>query len=89
MRKFLIFFIGIYQKTLSPDHGVLRFMFPFGICRYTPTCSEYAKEAVHVHGPLKGIMLFVKRILRCHPFNEGGYDPVPDLFAKLKTRQNS
>jgi hypothetical protein len=86
MRKFLIFFIGIYQKTLSPDHGVLRFMFPFGVCRYTPTCSEYAKEAVHVHGSFGGLALALKRILRCHPFNEGGYDPVPNLSTKLKAK---
>jgi len=86
MRKVLIFFINIYQKTLSLDHGVLRFMFPFGVCRYTPTCSEYAKEAIHIHGSSKGLVLAIKRILRCHPFNKGGYDPVPNLSTKFKTK---
>jgi len=86
MKKFLIFFISIYQKTVSPDHSVLRFMFPSGVCRYTPTCSEYAKEAICVHGSSGGLALAAKRILRCHPFNEGGYDPVPSLSTKLRTK---
>ncbi|MDP4204302.1 MAG: membrane protein insertion efficiency factor YidD [Bacteroidota bacterium] len=46
-------------------------------CRYTPTCSQYAVEAVRKHGPLKGMVLAVKRILRCHPWGGHGYDPVP------------
>ncbi len=46
-------------------------------CRFYPTCSEYAMEAVQVHGSAKGSWYAVKRILRCHPFNKGGYDPVP------------
>ncbi|WP_428048490.1 membrane protein insertion efficiency factor YidD [Candidatus Avelusimicrobium caledoniensis] len=50
---------------------------PRGVCRFTPTCSQYAKEAVAKHGALKGIYLAAKRLLKCHPFHEGGYDPVP------------
>ena len=46
-------------------------------CRYTPTCSQYAIEAVKKHGPFKGGYLAIKRILRCHPFGGSGYDPVP------------
>lgn len=46
-------------------------------CRFTPTCSEYAIEAVKKHGPLKGMWLAIKRILRCHPWGGQGYDPVP------------
>ena len=46
-------------------------------CRYTPTCSEYAMQAVEKYGAVKGGWLAAKRILRCHPFHEGGYDPVP------------
>ncbi len=46
-------------------------------CRYTPTCSEYALEALRIHGPLRGSILAIKRILRCHPWGGSGYDPVP------------
>ena len=46
-------------------------------CRYVPTCSEYAMEAIKKHGPLKGLYLSVRRILRCHPWGGSGYDPVP------------
>ncbi|MCH5328655.1 MAG: membrane protein insertion efficiency factor YidD [Coprobacter sp.] len=46
-------------------------------CRYTPTCSEYAIQAIRKHGPFKGTRLAVKRILRCHPWGGSGYDPVP------------
>ena len=48
-------------------------------CRFIPTCSQYALDAIDIHGPLKGTWLSTKRICRCHPFCEGGYDPVPKL----------
>ena len=69
MKKILILLIRFYQKFISP-------MFP-AKCRYYPTCSQYTLEAVKEHGAIKGTYLGIKRILKCHPFHEGGYDPVP------------
>lgn len=50
---------------------------PKGVCRFTPTCSQYAKQAISKHGVLKGSFLSARRVLKCHPFHAGGYDPVP------------
>ncbi|MGP1445265.1 membrane protein insertion efficiency factor YidD [Treponema sp.] len=61
--------VKIYQTCVSP-------LFP-PCCRYYPTCSHYALESLRKYGPFKGSYLAVKRIFRCHPFHEGGYDPVP------------
>ncbi len=61
--------IRFYQKFISP-------MFPPS-CRFTPTCSHYTYEAINKYGVIKGGWLGAKRIARCHPFNPGGYDPVP------------
>lgn len=68
--KLLCFFIRFYQVCISP--------LSYGCCRFTPTCSQYALEAIKKHGPVKGLYLAVKRILRCNPFSKGGDDPVPD-----------
>lgn len=65
----LLLLIRAYQVTLSPFLG--------GHCRYEPTCSVYALQAVKEHGPWRGSILALKRLLRCHPFVKGGYDPVP------------
>lgn len=67
--------IRIYQRLISP-------LFP-PCCRYTPTCSQYAVEALRKHGPLRGLWLATRRILRCHPWGGSGYDPVPDEFHFL------
>lgn len=53
------------------------FLGPRGVCRFSPTCSVYAKEAISKHGVFKGGYLAAKRVLKCHPFHPGGYDPVP------------
>jgi len=71
MRHLLAGFIRLYQLTLG---GVLG-----GQCRFYPTCSEYARQAVLRHGALKGGWLALRRVLRCHPLHPGGYDPVPEM----------
>ncbi|MBI4830322.1 MAG: membrane protein insertion efficiency factor YidD [Candidatus Lindowbacteria bacterium] len=69
MRRLLAFFIKVYKLFVSP-------LLP-PACRFYPTCSEYALEAITKHGALKGSYLALRRILRCHPLCEGGWDPVP------------
>lgn len=70
MKKILLFLIRVYQKGISPA-------FP-GCCRFRPTCSAYAYEAINKYGALKGGWLALKRLCRCHPFYHGDwYDPVP------------
>ncbi|MBI4133618.1 membrane protein insertion efficiency factor YidD [Candidatus Uhrbacteria bacterium] len=68
--------IWLYQRTFSLDHGPLRIFFPYGFCRYQPTCSDYAKEALRRRGFFVGMWLALARILRCHPWARGGSDPV-------------
>jgi uncharacterized protein len=75
-RYVLIKIIKIYQKTLSFDHGVFSCLFPYGYCRFKPTCSEYAIDAVEKYGVAKGGLLSAWRIIRCNPWNKGGWDPV-------------
>ena len=69
MKKPLIALIRFYQGAISPSKKPC--------CRFYPTCSQYALEAVTKYGAAKGSYLAVRRILRCNPFHEGGYDPVP------------
>ena len=69
MKRLALQLIRLYQLTLS------QVMLPS--CRFAPSCSQYTYEAISKHGFLKGIMLGVRRLARCHPFRAGGYDPVP------------
>lgn len=75
-KHYVIKMLKIYQKTLSFDHGFMKNFFPGGWCRYTPTCSEYAIQAVAKYGIIKGGLKAVWRVLRCNPFSKGGHDPV-------------
>ena len=69
MKDILIKLIQFYRKHISPQLP--------DMCRYYPTCSQYALEALEKYGAVKGSYLAIRRILRCHPFHKGGYDPVP------------
>ncbi len=73
MKKVFLFLINIYQKTLSPFFASALHI----RCKFNPTCSEYTKQAIEKYGALKGSFLGIKRIIRCNPWNDGGYDPVP------------
>ncbi|RLC36378.1 membrane protein insertion efficiency factor YidD [Candidatus Falkowbacteria bacterium] len=75
-RYLVIQIIKIYQKTISFDHGFLKNKYPFGYCRFKPTCSEYAIEAIEKYGIIKGGGKAIWRVLRCNPWNKGGYDPL-------------
>ena len=69
MGRFFIWLISIYQRLISPLLGPS--------CRFHPTCSEYAKEALKSHGLVTGIWLTIKRLSKCHPLGGSGFDPVP------------
>jgi putative membrane protein insertion efficiency factor len=73
MRRLLVAPIRLYQRFVSP-------LLPQR-CKYYPTCSQYAVEAIHVHGPLRGLCMAGWRLLRCNPFSNGGLDPVPPRHA--------
>lgn len=76
MIQLLVATIRLYQATLSPDHGWLRFLYPHGYCQYYPSCSAYAREAITTHR-YRGVLWAVWRVLRCNPWSKGGIDKVP------------
>ncbi|MBQ2296048.1 MAG: membrane protein insertion efficiency factor YidD [Clostridia bacterium] len=76
MKKILIKLVRFYQKHISAAKGPC--------CRYIPTCSNYAIEALEIHGAIKGSLLTIYRILRCNPLFKGGYDPVPPKKERKK-----
>ncbi|WP_448520240.1 membrane protein insertion efficiency factor YidD [Rhodoflexus sp.] len=69
LKRFVIFLLRIYQAAISP-------LYPAS-CRFVPTCSEYMVQAVEKHGIIKGFLLGLRRIGRCHPWGGSGYDPIP------------
>jgi uncharacterized protein len=69
MRRLAVGLIGFYQRLISPLLGPA--------CRYEPTCSVYTSQAIERYGVLRGSWMGIRRISRCHPFHQGGYDPVP------------
>jgi len=75
MKRILLALIHFYQKYISP-------LKRSGTCKYIPTCSEYAAQAIEKHGALKGSILAAWRILRCNPFSAGGIDPVPEVWPR-------
>ena len=78
MKHFVIGLVRLYQKYVSP-------LFPPS-CRYQPTCSAYMIEAIERHGTLKGVLMRLGRIARCHPFLSGGLDRVPDYFTLRRNK---
>ena len=75
MKRILLALIHFYQKYISP-------LKRSGTCKYIPTCSEYAAQAIEKHGALKGSILAAWRILRCNPFSAGGIDTVPEVWPR-------
>ncbi len=75
-KKLVVSLIRFYQRTLSLDHGPMKERYPHGFCRFNPSCSEYAIQAIEKYGIIKGGFKACWRILRCNPFNKGGNDPL-------------
>lgn len=86
MKKIALSAIRVYQKTLSPDHGVFRARFPYGYCKFYPSCSEYTYQSIEKFGLIKGIFKGAWRILRCNPWSRGGLDPVSPVIPEAAQR---
>jgi len=81
MTRLLLALLAFYRRFLSPALHVLG----TGGCKFLPTCSEYASVAIATHGSIRGSGLALSRLLRCHPFSHGGYDPVPPAPSAAKS----
>ena len=68
IRQVILAIVTLYQRTLSPDHGALKVFFPFGLCRFYPSCSEYTKQSIERYGVMKGISFGLMQLSHCHPF---------------------
>lgn len=86
-RNTISLLIGLYQRTLSPDHGPLRHLFSYGYCRHEPTCSEYAKQQVQARGAIVGSLLGIKRILSCHPWRNPSDAKILKTIEKASQNQ--
>jgi putative membrane protein insertion efficiency factor len=82
LARLLVLLIRLYQLTLS--RLILAIFGP--VCRFEPSCSRYALECIRVHGALRGSLLSLKRLSKCHPFHPGGYDPPPPRLSPPATR---
>ena len=80
MKRFLLFLLRGYKKYISPLLGTN--------CRFKPTCSEYAMQAIEIHGSIKGCLLTLWRLLRCNPFGKMGYDPPPEKGSWKNPQRN-
>ena len=81
MKRFLLVSIRLYQLSLRPWLG--------HSCRFYPTCSDYAAQAIQTHGSLRGGLMSLRRVLRCHPWHAGGLDPVPNSLGTTPSFQDS
>lgn len=79
-RDLVISLITVYQKTISPDHGIFRNQYPYGFCKYFPTCSEYTKQAILKFGLVKGCWLGFTRVVSCNPLTSPKIDNLPNKF---------
>jgi len=78
MKKLILKLIRLYQKTKFFRSAVFKQLYiTDAVCRFRPTCSEYTYQAVKKYGTVRGLFIGLKRIIRCHPFSRGGYDPIP------------
>ena len=78
MKTIMLAAVGFYRSWISPALP--------GSCRFAPTCSDYAQQALERHGAWRGTFLIAWRLLRCHPFHPGGYDPVPECLRETEMR---
>ncbi len=83
MRRVSLLFIRAYQVTIGPLFGMM------SSCRYEPTCSHYGYEAIQRFGARRGWWMAIRRISRCHPFHDGGFDPVPETYVSWRAARRT